>query len=507
MVTLPMHQQTSSDLDRCSSTGRTCDGYKQGTNSNYTEGLGVFSVSEPLRRFPTPQIAGDSVQYLEFYHHCSGSTISSGYDKDFWSRTSFQIAQTELCVRHALIALAYLTKTESGSLKDARSRFVSGSKQMTLFSHYNKAVKLLVQRMSEASYSPEIGLVCCVLFICMEFLRGNYDTAFAHYDSGINIISAYRKSRRLPSSTKTPGTSLIEETLIPIFIRLMGTAMYYGFRTEQALILISDIEEIQSSVFDSVKDAQSSLHNLRNQIGLFVRDVGLKQFQSKPITREDLEHQEDFLEAHRVWFGALEKLESSTTLSTQDAITAHILKAQYYFMYLLTACITHPDQMACDEYLEGFKAMIHHARIVLDARERDTTPSAAANFTFEVNLILGLYMVACHCRCPITRREAIALLERNPPREGLWDAQQHAAIARRVVELEEAEVDPATGWPVERTRIWSTIIRGDMDEHGRFLVFFAIGHWGEGRGIPPLPEDMVLSGGPHARMLKEWFVL
>ncbi|KAF2179900.1 hypothetical protein K469DRAFT_594385, partial [Zopfia rhizophila CBS 207.26] len=101
---------------------------------------------------------------------------------------------SELCVWYALIALGYLTKTKTGSLKDARSGFVAASKQKTLLFHYNKAVKFLVQRISELFYSPEIGLISCILFICIEFLRGNYDTAFAHFNSGLNIISVYKRS-------------------------------------------------------------------------------------------------------------------------------------------------------------------------------------------------------------------------------------------------------------------------------------------------------------------------
>jgi hypothetical protein len=76
-----------------------------------------------------------------------------------------------------------------------------------------------------------------------------------------------------------------------------------------------------------------------------------------------------------------------------------------------------------------------------------------------------------------------------------------------VIEFEEREIDPETGWPVERARIWSTQIHGDMDGNGRFPVFFAIGQWGEGRGAPPLPPGMMISSHPEGRIWREWFVL
>ncbi|KAF2179899.1 hypothetical protein K469DRAFT_594181, partial [Zopfia rhizophila CBS 207.26] len=215
----------------------------------------------------------------------------------------------------------------------------------------------------------------------------------------------------------------------------------------------------------------------------------------------------DILKSHRIWFRALEKLERTTILSKEDIITVNSLKANYYCNYIFTACAIYMNQIAFDQHLDSFKALINHARIVLDSMGSSSSSSPAANFTFEIGIILIRYLTASCCCCPVTRREAISLLERNLPREGLWDAQQHVAVAKRIIEIEESELDPVTGWPVERTRIWSTIIRGDMDGNGRFPVYFAVGLWGEGRGVPPLPPGMVLSGSPQGRMWKEWFVL
>lgn len=417
------------------------------------------------------------------------------------------MAQSEPCVRHALIALGYLNKTETGSLKDARSGLMAAPERKTLLFHYNKAVNSLVQRISEPSYSPEIGLVSCILFVCIEFLRGNYDTAFAHFYSGLKIISAFKRSQ-ISSAIQSPGPSLIEELLIPIFTRLVTTAIIYGVPTELILHACYYPRELQERPFTSVLEAQTSIHKIRNLSMMFVRNIGPKLMNPSLLMEKDLQHQKDILEYHRAWLHALEELERKTTLSKEDAITANSLKASHYCSYIFTACGTSASEMVFDQHLDGFKALINHARITLDSMGRSTSSSSpAANFTFEVSIIPFLYFTACHCRCPVTRREAVSLLKRNPPREGLWDAQQHAAIANRIIEIEENELDPITGWPVERTRIWSTIINGNMDANGRFPAYFAVGIWGEGRGVPPLPEGMVLSGSPEGRMWREWFVL
>ena len=307
---------------------------------------------------------------------------------------------------------------------------------------------------------------------------------------------------------------MIEEKLIPIFVRLTSTAMFFGLPTDQ-VFLDPRYSLSQEWRFASLLEAQLAVHHLRNIAGLWIREVGLKllestpkRVESNPFTEEYFQRRSDILRAYDTWLAALEDLERTMMPSREDTITINLLKAQHYGMcvFIATAIVT--EQTIFDQFLDNFKAVVKHSRIALDIKAETTaSPSPAANFTFEIQIILMLYLTACRCRCPTTRREAIALLERNPPREGLWDAHQHCIVAKRVLELEECEMDPATRWPVERARIWSTIIRVDVDSTGRFEAVFVVGLWGEGRGVPPLPEGLQPHGSPFARMWKERFQL
>jgi hypothetical protein len=450
---------------------------------------------------------GESVQYLEFYHHCAAPNISSRFDRKFWSRIPLQMAQSELSVRHALIALSYLNKSETGTLKSARAGLVAVSEQKTMLLHYNKAVKHLVQRMSESSYSAELGLVCCLLFICLEFLRGNYDTAMVHYKSGLKIISAY-KNRHPTGSIQGLRSNMMEETLIPIFMRNMATGIIYGLPTEQVTYTSHYPVGTQECIFTSVQDAEASENNIRNMNFILARILGTKVVTGEPHTQEELQTQQDCLEYHHVWMRAFEKFERETTLSQEDVVAANLLKALHVANYIFTARILVTAQTDFDQHLDDFRSVVRYSKLFLDTIDRKKPSRGfAANFTFDIGVILCLYLTICRCRCPSTRREALSLLERDLPREGLWDAQQHAIVAKRVIEYEESEVDPVTGWPTERQRIWSTMIHGEMDGNGRFPVYFAIGHWGEGRGTPPLPPDGKLPHDARGRVWKEWFVL
>jgi hypothetical protein len=123
----------------------------------------------------------------------------------------------------------------------------------------------------------------------MEFLRGNYHTAFTHLISGMTIIEEYhhrqwRSSATSASSPKSPSTNfsapsvhpstLIEEELKPIFDRAMASALMYGVDVElHVSISPSSMQDNQVAQFENIRDIQLSFHKLRNQSILHIRDM------------------------------------------------------------------------------------------------------------------------------------------------------------------------------------------------------------------------------------------
>lgn len=520
---------------RCTSTGRKCDGYAPNTSAQFKafelQHTSIFQYTAV-----TPSVSSDAIQYLEFYHHCVRHALSSRFDTGFWSRIVLQMAHSEPSIRHALIVLGYLNKTETGSLKHARSGV--GHCNQTFFFHYNRAITSLVDRMAEVSYSSEVGLVTCVLFICIEFLRGEYRTAFMHLENGLHIIAEWKQYRvrggmadrsaaqSFPVASRygTGPNALITDQLIPIFARTMTPALLYGAPVEQVLkVPIPDPQSYRAQAVASILDLQASNLELRNATIIFLRIMAYKLFLREPITSADAQTQTQLLDCHHAWSQALETLEHESHLSLDDKIIASSLKVGYYSTYISLACAMEITQTPYDAHIAKFKALNHHTKIVLDsmplfqipspsipaqngnrpsAFHPHTRPSPTANFTFEISLIPALQFAATRCRCPTTRREAAAMLERGLPREGLWDAEQQAVVARRVIEIEERVVDEK-GWPVEGTRLWSAVIDGDMDRNGGFWVSFAEADWarGEGRGV--------MDGGKRRRpdaQWEEWFV-
>jgi hypothetical protein len=74
--------------------------------------------------------------------------------------------------------------------------------------------------------------MCCVLFICLEFLRGNADTAISHLLSGLDIMAEWRARNRKVlhdealSITSEPHS--ITDNPVQMFSRLTIQSMLCG---------------------------------------------------------------------------------------------------------------------------------------------------------------------------------------------------------------------------------------------------------------------------------------
>jgi hypothetical protein len=460
------------------------------------------SVAGPEKTIQLLSGLDGSARYIEFYFRCARPMLASTFDNDFWSRTALQMAFAEPSVRHALIALGYLHSTEPGSMSHARSRFAGQRESGILLHHYNESIRGLLDRMSEPSYTPEVGLVTCLLFVCMEFLRGNHHTAYRHLTSGMKMIFDLDEKKRRDSFISLPmdmpesvlitasccKSTLVENELKPIFTRALASAMMYGATYQLG---IPPPREQPGLRFQNIRDVQLLAHELRNQSILHIYTMTRRHMYSpeQPFTAEELEQHDLMLSCQADWYRALKTYRDEHHLSDTDELAVSALLMHHHATHVWALCSPEVNETLFDAHLEDFKAILHHAERILDSMDLKAT-QLAAKFTFEISLIPSLYFVATRCRCPTTRRKAVALLARKPPREGLWDAEQHLMVAQRAVELEEKEVDPETGWPVEKVRLWSCVIEAGMDHKGGFWAAFMPVIWVHER--TPLGKPKIL---------------
>jgi hypothetical protein len=256
----------------------------------------------------------------------------------------------------------------------------------------------------------------------------------------------------------------------------MAQDLLYGFKAIQDLEVPSPTPAMYSRTqFQSLSEVQRVYFELRNATIIHLYMMGRKAIFRQEPSNDAYNERDNLVACHRIWYENMRRFELHHKLSDEESIATSALKASYHTTLIYVSCSASVIEKTYDAYLDDFKEIVRSAREVIDL-----TPPAKSNtarFTLDIAIIPQLYFVATRCRCPTTRREAVALLERNPPREGLWDAQQHVVVSKRAIELEEAEVDPRTGWPVEATRLWNCIPKAGMDHNGGFWVAFIPARW------------------------------
>lgn len=94
-----------------------------------------------------------------------------------------------------------------------------------------------MEDMAKPSFSAEVGLVVCLLFVCIKFFQADANIAFTHIRSGLNIVHELRQ-RKLNSSAINPAkpgqgsvsirSNMVERILVPILIQALASAVPYG---------------------------------------------------------------------------------------------------------------------------------------------------------------------------------------------------------------------------------------------------------------------------------------
>ncbi|EXF73392.1 hypothetical protein CFIO01_13626 [Colletotrichum fioriniae PJ7] len=228
------------NCSRCTTTGRICDGYgSRLARPPQPTPEGVASLSQPHIVFPgTTAKEGRALQY---FCEVVGPSMSGTLDPYFWTHLVMQLGANEPAVKHALVAISGLFEQADGLQQDITTdqRLVH---QRQALHHYNAAIREL--KTKDLKERQVVVLVVCLLFICIEALRSDVQSAVRHGRHGIEILKA-----------ALPNSGWIKDHLLPIFRRLSVSAFYFS-DNDGTFLDMPDLWEPAPRSFSTVYDAQ-----------------------------------------------------------------------------------------------------------------------------------------------------------------------------------------------------------------------------------------------------------
>lgn len=376
-----------------------------------------------------------------YYFECAASSIGGGLDVYFWRTVVPQVCRYEPAVWDAIITISALFERPQKCPDHVLQRYddnisLTKSHQDAL-GWYSRSVSAVRQRIEQGSVDVFVGLISCVLFICIEAIQGNADGAVQLYCQGVQLINALRSQI---TSLAAGKASLLEDTIIPIFIRLGTFALTVG--GTPVTDLLQDTEYALTQQFDSLKSAREAIVLLAIEIPLFETACTKESPQGHVYHMPDEFNTRRFSLVARLrnWHIAFHKLMTvlcaKDILSLQQIGTSALLLSYHEMLYIMLETCTSLSLMQFDAYLPNFQNIVEQSAIAPKASVR--SDGTQPPFTFDLNVGLPLWFTSLRCREPRTRRAALALLRQAPLVQGFYQCSMWAAVGETIMELEES---------------------------------------------------------------------
>ncbi|KAH7040966.1 uncharacterized protein B0I36DRAFT_311845 [Microdochium trichocladiopsis] len=421
---------------RCTSTGRKCDGYAEASPPP----TGTLWY-RPRTAFQGVDDAAELRAIQRFTEDLS-PVLAGHLDPYFWTHLVMQFSHFEPAVRHSLVAISAL-HDQPTALTTTRPQLADNPFALH---HYNAAIRKL-----RAMRNEPLALLVCILFTCIEVLQGNKPAASAHCRHGTLILSHVEKT--YPWARRY---------LSPIFRRINIMPFFFG---QPDFPRMTELDDPIPFSFADLSDAQLHLDGIINRAIHLLRYGMINRpntpnYASLPIPQAILDEQLDLMRRLKQWHASFAAMRGNPASPRTNARTSAHMRFMAGSARVWVETTFKDDEMMYDQYIHVFRELVDEAtKIELltmgredsDASDTDDSSSSSSShsrdsdgatterprFTFEMGYTPGLYFIVLKCRCLATRLRALSLLRTlSVARENLWETAAHYATGKRVIELE-----------------------------------------------------------------------
>lgn len=272
--------ETRPKCERCTTTGRHCEGYPDLPITKGTNSLIGRQLSQALG------LSDDEKRTFDYFLSWTAPRLAGMLDKDFWCGQVLQLAQREPLILDSLLALStlyehpqymksFLTPAHGPketfgnvyTVHPAISRPNIDEHHAKALKHYNRAIRKFDQKMSEGTASPLLALVSCALFICVEIIRDNVFGGVSLFITGCSLTRQF--------STCPDGMCHeLYNAIRQMFARLSVLAASIGHPAEHDIVEWSGNSPVDPGGYDTVAGARTMLFRLLGETHATMRLTG-----------------------------------------------------------------------------------------------------------------------------------------------------------------------------------------------------------------------------------------
>ncbi|TVY42139.1 Transcriptional regulatory protein [Lachnellula subtilissima] len=446
--------------NRCSSTGRKCDGFPQDASSSSNDG----GSPDILTKRISTKVPGSAQEKRGFHYFIEKTApeLCGFYNTGFWEYLILQTSAVEPALRHSVIAIGAVHEEFATKRLDQGPGLPPSEGFTFATNQYTKAIGHLRRSLATGKQKPLTALMSCILFVCFDSLRGYFESAMVHLQSGLRILRDMNRT--------TDVKHVIENIISPLFLRLsVQSILYvdtrnpedrYNFATE--LTHVCHRNGRVPETFETLEEARSCLmEGADGLFRMFYLTDGSKPAISQPP--EAFTMFEKYSAQLRDWNLAYENFMNSHShsFSSKQIRGAALLKIHHTTAYVMAACNPSIDDcrsmseaLNCPttfaKFSKEFVTIINLSRSLITTAEQDARNGITPlTFSTDLGLIGPLYYVAGKCRIPHIKEEAVQLLGRCPRKEGMWDSVAASNLVQELWEVEARHNALQNGRPDE----------------------------------------------------------
>lgn len=458
-----------------------------------------------LRRNPFPIIgrqrpSEEESRYFEWFRCRTVKRLQGSFESYFWDTLVLGASFDEPAVLHAALALGSAHKRESmaGSclpptmLRRRRRRrssdeqgeqggggadkgkgkekdegdddgemelvSVMDDEERFTLSQYSKSIRWLQPHFAtETRASIRVALITCMVFICLEFLRGRYRTGAEHLRSGMKLLAKLDEHSGGPLNQREHA----DEWLIEAFEKLNLQANLLGQGTLSLHCAGRHTSQIEPfpATFQNMREARKRLDYLLNDVAHLREQSRLHgRLWGDPSSEgSDLHGRRNGILADLETWSRIYRVSRVTILSQmgRDGQASYIMLNMYHTMALImTSTSLQPGgEDAFDAYTEAFSSILNQSMSLRSLASAAVESQSSGSdddsqfvrsygnspFILDWGWIPPLFFVAVKCRDHGIRGQAILMLKASMSKEGIWDSAMAAIVAEEVMRLEEGD--------------------------------------------------------------------
>ncbi|KAJ4298821.1 hypothetical protein N0V90_004063 [Kalmusia sp. IMI 367209] len=178
--------------------------------------------------------------HFEFFKNHTADKLPGTFGSSLWNCLIIQICSEEPAVLHAVLGYSAHRRKVLDDISRSRAQTLPDKQEEFMLRHYCKAIDYLKPEFHvSGTRSIRTALIACLIFIYLEFLRGNYNHACEHLQGGTSLLRELRKGTSRTSATYQISSSgllslsqqeSIDDFLSNAFARVQIQVEYSGYR-------------------------------------------------------------------------------------------------------------------------------------------------------------------------------------------------------------------------------------------------------------------------------------